>query len=313
MKPHDKGTPESTIRQAVICPHCGSKNPANNTQCFSCKFEFPKGIKLETVQSSETKICAKCGYENTGNAKQCANCLIDLHYAKVNYGKFRGIPEDTIRIGIESKRERGIPVPDDITITTIPSPPERKVGATSPPKRHPLVSAQPPEQAQQSVSAKFCSSCGKQVPEGSAFCLHCGSRIPTTITSSTSSNLATEWEYQDFIYNFAPPGQGLWAKLGSGAYSVAGAKLEFWQSSQYEITAELQKWLDEGWQPVGEVGSSSVEIRTSYSHRDKSAAYWLVFLVFSIPTFGLLFLIALFARSEIAEPMRFVLKMRRPK
>jgi len=58
-------------------------------------------------------ICAKCGFENDNNAKNCVNCLTDLHWAKVNLGKFHGTADDTRRIGIASRRERGYSVPDD--------------------------------------------------------------------------------------------------------------------------------------------------------------------------------------------------------
>jgi hypothetical protein len=37
----------------------------------------------------------------------------------------------------------------------------------------------------------------------------------------------------------------MWAKLGSGAYSEAGAKLEFWQNEQRVMSTKLQKWLDD--------------------------------------------------------------------
>ena len=61
-------------------------------------------------------VCAKCGFENNTNVNKCANCLTDLHWAKVNLGKFHGNADDTRRIGIESRKERGLPVPeDDIT------------------------------------------------------------------------------------------------------------------------------------------------------------------------------------------------------
>jgi len=57
--------------------------------------------------------CAKCGFENDNNVKTCVNCLTDLHWAKVNLGKFHGNAEDTRKIGIISRREHGLPVPDD--------------------------------------------------------------------------------------------------------------------------------------------------------------------------------------------------------
>jgi hypothetical protein len=222
-------------------------------------------------------ICPNCNHYNPAGVSYCQMCATSL--------------EDTTLV-----------------------PPKHSIGAAPPPKQHPSALVQSSEQTQQPISPKFCPSCGQHVPEGSAFCLHCGSRIPNTVAPAVASpTFTTEWEYEDFVYKFPPPGQGLWAKLGSGAYSEAGAKLEFWQNSQSEISIELQKWRDEGWQPVGEVGSACIEIKTSNSHRDKTAAYWLIMLFFSIPTFGLVFLIALIATSHIAEPVRFVLKIRRPK
>jgi hypothetical protein len=58
-------------------------------------------------------VCAKCGFQNDGNAQKCTNCLIDLHWAKVNLGEFQGSEEDTRRIGIEARKARGIPVPEN--------------------------------------------------------------------------------------------------------------------------------------------------------------------------------------------------------
>ena len=58
-------------------------------------------------------VCAKCGFENDDNSKNCANCLTDIHWAKVNLGKFHGNKEDTRRIGVESRKEHGYSVPED--------------------------------------------------------------------------------------------------------------------------------------------------------------------------------------------------------
>ena len=58
-------------------------------------------------------ICAKCGFENRDNIKTCANCLTELHWAKVNLGKFRGNVDDTRKTGIQSRKERGFHVPED--------------------------------------------------------------------------------------------------------------------------------------------------------------------------------------------------------
>ncbi len=53
------------------------------------------------------KACANCGYANLDKAKTCVNCRTDLQWAKVNLGKFQGTPEETVEIGLKTKRERG--------------------------------------------------------------------------------------------------------------------------------------------------------------------------------------------------------------
>ncbi len=119
------------------------------------------------------------------------------------------------------------------------------------------------------------------------------------------------WEHKDFVYNFP---KGMWAKLGSRAYSEAGAKLEFWQNCQRDIYARLKQWEDDGWEAVGPVDSGCVEIRTVTDHRDKGCGTWAIILLFSIPSYGILLLLFLiFGRSTFAEPVRAVAPMRRPK
>jgi len=155
-----------------------------------------------------------------------------------------------------------------------------------------------------------CSSCGKDTPSGS-FCLHCGSPIASGRGAPRGN---VDWEYKDFVYDFPPSGKGMWARVESGAYTEAGAKLEFWQNYRREILAALQKWEADGWESVGPVDSGCIEIRTSRSHRDKGCAYWFWVLIISIPTWGLALLFALFfGMSTIAEPVRFVVQMRRAK
>ncbi len=155
-----------------------------------------------------------------------------------------------------------------------------------------------------------CPSCGKDTPAGT-FCLHCGAHIASAVGAPRAP---ADWEYKDFVYDFPPPGRGMWARIGAGAYSEAGAKLEFWQNYQRDIHAELQKWLDDGWEPVGPVDSGCIEIRTSRSHRDKGCSYWTWVLIISLFTWGLALLFALFfGMSTIAEPVRCVIPMRRPK
>jgi len=151
-----------------------------------------------------------------------------------------------------------------------------------------------------------CPACGKSTPDHSVHCLHCGAPVGSRAGGSAGP---VDWEYDDFVY--ALP-KGGWCKLGSGAYSEAGAKLEFWQNCQRDIYAKLQEWQDDGWEPVGTVDSGCVEIRTATDHRDKGCGYWLLIAICSIPTYGILLLLFLiFGRSTFAEPVRAVVPMRR--
>jgi len=70
---------------------------------------------IETIQNiinrsyKATKTCEKCGVDNPEITNFCLNCLSDIHWAKVNFGKFTGTIYDTVLIGLSSRREHGIP------------------------------------------------------------------------------------------------------------------------------------------------------------------------------------------------------------
>ena len=151
-----------------------------------------------------------------------------------------------------------------------------------------------------------CPSCGKNTPDHGAFCLNCGASLAAPVRHHV------DWEYKDFVYDFPP--KGMWARLGSGAYSEAAAKLEFWQNYQNAIYAELQQWEDDGWEPVGAVDSGCIEIRTVSDFRNISALGWVLIAIVSLASWGLLFILFLiFGRSTFAEPVRCVIPMRRDK
>ena len=154
-----------------------------------------------------------------------------------------------------------------------------------------------------------CPSCGKEIPDQSTFCLHCGTSIATP-EATPISQAPIEWEYQEFVYKF--PEGAMWAQLGESAYTEAGARLEFWQNYQQEIRLELQKWLDQGWQPVGEVGPASIQIR-KYRALRYNWFGWLLFIIFTLLTVYTFGIFAYLTRPWYAEPTEFRLSMRRPK
>ncbi len=155
-----------------------------------------------------------------------------------------------------------------------------------------------------------CPSCGKNTPDYGAYCLNCGATIASH--PAPARNQPTDCEYEDFVWDFPP--KSMWAKIGSGAYTEAGAKLEFWQNYRRDILAALRKWEDDGWEPTGPVDSGCIEIRTVSDFRGISGLGWLLIIFVSLASWGLLLLLFLiFGRSTYAEPVRCVVPMRREK
>lgn len=153
----------------------------------------------------------------------------------------------------------------------------------------------------------YCPSCGKQTPDNSTFCQHCGARI-----SSRVSRIVTEWEYEDFVYKGWKPGDTWVSISGPNSYTLPGARLLFWQNSQQEILAELRKWLDKGWEPVGEVGPGGIVLR-EYRALKRTPFGWMVFMLWYIATFGLGLLFDLLTMDWWAEPTEFRVQLRRPR
>lgn len=102
----------------------------------------------------------------------------------------------------------------------------------------------------------FCPSCGKAIPENSTFCLHCGTRI--LAPTGTAPVQVVEWESDEFCYWWD---HKKWYVAVSNSWTEVTARNEIWANYQREITTELQKWLDDGWQPLGEIGPAAIETK----------------------------------------------------
>lgn len=117
-----------------------------------------------------------------------------------------------------------------------------------------------------------------------------------------------EWEYQDFIYRWAPRHR---QQICVNYYSVPEARLHFWQESQATIKREVQTWLDKGWEPVGEIGPSAIQLRSYKSLIQGSDPIefilqgCLVVATLGLAYFGL--------RKDFVEPTEFRVTMRRKK
>ena len=153
----------------------------------------------------------------------------------------------------------------------------------------------------------YCPSCGKQTPDNSTYCLNCGTRI-----SSPNIRTVTEWEYKDFIYKGWQPGDTWVSISGSNSYTIPGARLYFWQGSQQTILSELQKWLDQGWEPVGEIGPGGIALH-QYRAIKRNPGGWILAVFFYLCTFFLFLVFDLLTMDWWAEPTEFRVQMRRPK
>jgi len=153
----------------------------------------------------------------------------------------------------------------------------------------------------------YCRSCGKETPANSQFCSHCGTLVTVHKSATAALHRPVQWEYKDYIYNW--PRGHIWANVGQKGYTLPATRLEFWSDSQRQIRSELQKWLDDGWEPVGEVGPTGIQVR-EYSSIKASPFGMVIIIGLSLVTIGLA-LPAFFDRY--AEPTVFSVQMRRPK
>lgn len=74
-----------------------------------------------------------------------------------------------------------------------------------------------------------------------------------------------EWEYHT-IESTAPKVQYFDVVVGADTTSEASARLTFWYKRQAEIMQTFQPWLDNGWEPVGEIGPGVLILTTSAEH-----------------------------------------------
>jgi len=122
--------------------------------------------------------------------------------------------------------------------------------------------------------------------------------------------MTTNWEYDDFVYKFTR-GES-WCSVGEGGYTAAGARVTFWQNYQRSILPLLQKRLDEGWEPITEVGAGGISLR-QYTTLRWSVGGWIWFLFVTIITMGLGLIMLFFGLSPYVEPVEFRVKLRRKK
>ena len=67
------GTPSvGEAAPMILCPHCGSENPAYLTSCLNC--EQPLTPESEPHRGLGTVACPYCGTQNPVGALECSQC-----------------------------------------------------------------------------------------------------------------------------------------------------------------------------------------------------------------------------------------------
>ena len=103
----------------------------------------------------------------------------------------------------------------------------------------------------------YCPNCGKEILQGSRFCMHCGNSI-AMVAAPEKPSAPTAWEYKCFFWEWEK-GKGGRYPLGPGRNEQL-AQMFFWNNAQIHILPALQKELDQGWQPVSEVGPAGLHL-----------------------------------------------------
>jgi uncharacterized OB-fold protein len=223
--------------------------------------------------------CPNCGRRNTNEARNCDNCGTALK---------------------EEQTER-----TELQISSVELPASQSIQSDN--ATNQSIEQSPGQQI-------YCSNCGQKLSADANFCWKCGKEIKKGteqtqhasvphIANTPNTSAPIQWEYNDFVYTWSH--KDTWYRTSS--YNDTQVRVDVWMNYQSRISAALQKWYDEGWQPVGEVGPSSIKIH-QYTQWDGTAA-----VVWTIFTAGLALLIAPFLRESFTEPTEFRLQMRRPR
>ena len=117
------------------------------------------------------------------------------------------------------------------------------------------------------------------------------------------------YEYTNYVWEYSPRMRELRGVELRGPEDAA--RLTLWQSDQYVILPDVWKWLDEGWEPVTEVGPAGYDLRSYKSYRNYGVREWIMMLVFIVGSAGAGLLLLPFLRREFVEPIEFRVKLRR--
>jgi hypothetical protein len=137
------------------------------------------------------------------------------------------------------------------------------------------------------MDLRFCPYCGAPRVEQAPFCGSCGKPIagtspsgPALAGTTPATPASSHWEYADYVYTYQPgwrayrvsvsaaPARSFSPEMEMRSQTELSARLDAWHNSQMTIMPELQRWLDDGWEPASEVGPAGIALRI-YRSRTK--------------------------------------------
>ena len=145
-----------------------------------------------------------------------------------------------------------------------------------------------------------CPDCRREISDQATACIGCGRPMGAREQAVEAEPLTPiQWEYTELSRSW-PHGKTGWTLYDKGE---ALARLTFWQRFQSSIMAELQPMLDVGWQPIGEMGPSCIQLRKYSSHEGENKADLAIGAIFTLG-FALLEKTAKYEMSAVRVSLR---------
>jgi hypothetical protein len=113
--------------------------------------------------------------------------------------------------------------------------------------------AQEPQPESGRPGTKKCPFCAEEIQAAAVVCKHCGRELAPLPKSA-----AVDYEYMEFE-NAWPEEKREW-RFSWGRGVEPSVRLIAWQRSQPEITSKLEALINQGWEPIGEIGPSGVQV-----------------------------------------------------
>jgi hypothetical protein len=145
------------------------------------------------------------------------------------------------------------------------------------------------------------TSCYSHQKSTSAFS-HNGTKIASH-SATPAQKTITEWEHRDFVLEWNH--KDAW--YNTSHFTDARVRAEVWVNNQAYISSELQKFIDAGWQPIGQVGPSNIELRT---YKELNGGKYILFALVSA---GIGLLLPFLFYDTFIEPTKFCVHLRRHK